>query len=48
VSNSNSVKSDEQLNNFLYSNNKDIKMILNFLKVFKKCLNYNMGLPSSA
>jgi len=40
--------SNEQLNDFLHSSNTDIKMILNFLKVLKKFLYYNTGLPSSA
>lgn len=48
LSNSYSAMSDEQLNNFLHSNNKDLKMIFNFPKVLKKFLYYNTGLPSSA
>lgn len=48
VSNSYSVMSNQQLNDFLHSNNTDIKMIFNFPKVLNKFLYYNTGLPSSA
>lgn len=48
LSNSYSAMYDEQLNNFLHSNNKDLKMIFNFSKVLKKFLYYNTGLLSSA